>query len=120
MYIKNGLIRLFSYSYAIACVYILKTMPIFFENNEENSVHDRVAEDNPTTFRLGETREVYWGDASTKSGKGRGQRENGSIRILIEEYQYTSTDETRQHDYFIFFTLSHPPSLNIKIGKKTS
>ena len=58
-------------------------MPNFFENNEENSVHDRGAEDNPTAFRLGETREVYWGEASTKSGKGQGRRENRSIRILI-------------------------------------
>lgn len=83
MYIKNWLIRLFSCSYGIVCVYILKTMPNFFENNEENSVPNRGAEKNPTTFRLGETREVYWVDALTKSGKGQGRRENRSIRIII-------------------------------------
>ncbi|MBR2202894.1 MAG: hypothetical protein IJ914_01665 [Prevotella sp.] len=35
-------------------------MPKLFENNEENSVPNRGAEKNPTAFRLGETREVYW------------------------------------------------------------
>ena len=59
MYIKNELIRLFSYSYAIACVYISKTLSIFFWK-QGNSVPNRGAEKNPTTFRLGETREVYW------------------------------------------------------------